>query len=210
MVDEKSPLKLSDAVKDRHEEMEVSNDYVPAAVLQRERLCGDGVAVNEQLFGWDGMILSAPMVKIKDELKPPAFLVSLGSYLVPLLPDARVVPTKKLWDKLTRDEEYVAFIQKSPLLYDDKPALRTAFVLMGFTEHIEREMDKVRIPMLIMHGAEDRITDPAMSQILFDRCSCRDKEIKIIEGAWHALLLDTCRKEVFDTMDEWITQRIKN
>ena len=200
-VNEKSTLK--------EDENTNSNDYAPADAVEQHHCVCSTDKYDDNLFGFDGMILSAPMAKIKDELKPPSFLMSFGLWVESLCPDARLVPTKSLLQFLTRDKEYFDMVQQSPLLYDDKPALRTGFVLLKFTEHIEKEMDKIRIPMLIMHGAADQVTDPTMSQILYDRCSCKDKEIKMIDGAWHALFIDTCREDVFDTADEWITQRIQ-
>eukprot|EP01084_Bolivina_argentea_P158951 276853_1 len=176
--DEKSPLRNHD-----HDisgkKQENKNDFIPKSLLKS--YCNyDHFSVNnnekDSLFGWDGMILSAPMVKLKDGMKPPDWLINMASYLVPLLPDARIVPTKSLADKLTRDEGYFQFIQKSPMFYDDRPALRTGFVLMNFSTHIEHTMDKVKLPVFILHGEEDRITDPDMSQLFYDKCSSKDKK----------------------------------
>jgi len=189
------------------------NDYIPETLL--ETYCNNDINVNvhnlsqDTLYGWDGLILSAPMVKIKDEMKPPQFLIDLAWYLVPLLPDARIVPTQSLVDKLTRDQTYFEMVKNNPLAYDDRPALRTAFVLKAFCDHIEKEMDKVKLPIFIMHGENDKVTDPAMSQLLYDKCSSKEKKIKVFKGAFHALLIDTCRKQVFDEIDAWIQQRNK-
>ncbi|CAI7783271.1 unnamed protein product [Closterium sp. NIES-54] len=45
---------------------------------------------------------------------------------------------------------------------------------------------QVTVPLLILHGAKDVVTDPAASQELFIRSSSADKEIKVYEGCWHA------------------------
>ena len=159
---------------------------------------------DDALYGWDGLILSAPMVAIKEEMKPKPFLIQLASFIVWLCPNARIVPTKPMVDKLTRCQKYFEFIQKSPLMYDDKPALKTAFNLLGFANKIESELEKVKLPLLVMHGEKDKITDPQMAQLLFDKCSSKQKKIKIFEGAFHALLLDECRDDVYKEVDEWI------
>ncbi len=201
-LDEKSPLKQG---KNAY-----ANDFIPRELLHH---CNDDMDIDtndrelDSLFGWDGMILSAPMVKIKETIAPPNWLTKIGKLFVPLLPEARVVPSKSLIDKLTRDEAYFEFVKQSPMLYDDKPALRTGFVLLAFTKHIESELHRVQLPVLIMHGEKDEITDPDMSRLFYDTCASTDKTIKIFEGAFHALLIETCRNQVFEEVDRWISQR---
>jgi len=222
-LDEKSPLKQNDSISANLP----FNDYVPRGVVestlmsprddnddedknmeQEERKYPAYSALQQEtLYGWDGLILSAPMVKIKDDMKPPEWLIQLGSCLVHWMPEARVIPTKDLASLLTRDQEYFEWIKQSPLLYDDRPALRTGFTLMAFSNHIESEVDKVQLPVLIMHGEKDEITDPEMSQFFYDKCGCKEKTIKIFKDAMHGLLFDTCKSEVYSTIDEWIKQQ---
>lgn len=42
--------------------------------------------------------------------------------------------------------------------------------------------------MLILHGAADRVTDPRVSQFLYDNASSEDKTLKLYEGSYHSLL----------------------
>jgi caffeoylshikimate esterase len=44
------------------------------------------------------------------------------------------------------------------------------------------------LPLLILHGAEDRVTDPAVSRALYEKACTKDKTIKIYEDTWHAVL----------------------
>lgn len=42
--------------------------------------------------------------------------------------------------------------------------------------------------MLILHGAADKVTDPRVSQFLYDSASCNDKTLKFYEGGFHCIL----------------------
>merc|ERR1719242_1390445 len=78
---------------------------------------GGAVAIQiskiETKHAWDGLILSAPMVKIKEEMQPRPILIQWASFIVSLVPNARIVPTKPMIDTLTRNEEYFEFVKKS-------------------------------------------------------------------------------------------------
>ena len=47
---------------------------------------------------------------------------------------------------------------------------------------------QVSAPLLILHGAEDKVTDPLVSQFLYERASSKDKTLKIYEGGYHGIL----------------------
>lgn len=42
--------------------------------------------------------------------------------------------------------------------------------------------------MLILHGADDRVTDPRVSQYLYDKSSSSDKTLKLYDGGFHCIL----------------------
>jgi acylglycerol lipase len=41
---------------------------------------------------------------------------------------------------------------------------------------------------LILHGAEDKVTDPLVSQYLYEKASSKDKTLKIYEGGYHGIM----------------------
>lgn len=47
---------------------------------------------------------------------------------------------------------------------------------------------QVSAPLLILHGAEDKVTDPLVSQFLYEKACSKDKTLKIYEGGYHGIL----------------------
>ena len=47
---------------------------------------------------------------------------------------------------------------------------------------------QVSAPLLILHGAADKVTDPLVSQFLYEKASSKDKTLKIYEGGYHGIL----------------------
>ena len=44
------------------------------------------------------------------------------------------------------------------------------------------------IPFVVLHGSDDRVTDPANSAALYNTSKIKDKTLHIYEGGWHCLL----------------------
>lgn len=47
---------------------------------------------------------------------------------------------------------------------------------------------QVASPMLILHGAADKVTDPLVSQFLYENAASKDKTLKLYEGGFHSIL----------------------
>ncbi|KAH9739359.1 Hydrolase 4 domain-containing protein [Citrus sinensis] len=74
------------------------------------------------------------------------------------------------------------------IVYKDKPRLRTALELLKTTEGIERRLEKVSLPLLILHGENDTVTDPSVSKALYEKASSKDKKCILYKDAFHSLL----------------------
>lgn len=49
-------------------------------------------------------------------------------------------------------------------------------------------MSQVASPMLILHGAADKVTDPLVSTFLYENASSKDKTLKLYEDGFHCIL----------------------
>ncbi|GMI74875.1 hypothetical protein like AT1G77420 [Hibiscus trionum] len=74
------------------------------------------------------------------------------------------------------------------IAYDDRTRLRTAVELLNATKKIEKQVEKVSSPLLILHGAADKVTDPAVSRFLYEQASSKDKTLKLYEEGYHCIL----------------------
>jgi hypothetical protein len=47
---------------------------------------------------------------------------------------------------------------------------------------------QVSLPLLVLHGAGDQVTDPSISKLLHEKAKSEDKTLKLYDDAWHCLL----------------------
>lgn len=69
---------------------------------------------------------------------------------------------------------------------------------------------QVSAPLLILHGAEDKVTDPLVSQFLYEKACSKDKTLKIYEGGYHGILEgepDERISSVHDDIISWLDFR---
>ncbi|CAI9775145.1 unnamed protein product [Fraxinus pennsylvanica] len=137
---------------------------------------------------WDGIVLVAPMCKIAEDMTPPAPLQKVLIFLSKIIPQAKLIPQKDLAELAFRELKKRKMTPYNVICYSDKTRLRTAVELLNATKYIESHVQEVASPMLILHGAADRVTDPQVSQFLYDNASSKDKTLKLYEGSYHSIL----------------------
>lgn len=70
--------------------------------------------------------------------------------------------------------------------------------------------EQVSLPFLVLHGGEDKVTDKAVSQQLYNDAASSDKSFKLYPGMWHGLLYGELPENIeivsADTIG-WLNQR---
>ncbi|KAJ3680840.1 hypothetical protein LUZ60_015329 [Juncus effusus] len=159
---------------------------------------------------WDGAILVAPMCKIADEMKPHPVLQNFLTFLTMIIPTWKIVPTEDIVDKAIKSQEWRDEVRNNPYCYKGRPRLRTGFNLLTVSLDIEKNLDKVSLPFIIVHGGDDQVTDPSVSQALYDSSMSKDKTLKLYSGMWHALTSGEPKENidmVFKDIIEWLDKR---
>ena len=155
----------------------------------------------------DGVVLSAPMIKIDDSLRPPAWQIAVLRKMKYFMPNAAVVPTDDgptLIAKCCKNEELRKVMLEDKRRYKGKVRICTADEFLRVTDLIQAEMDKFDVPFLILHGSDDVVTSPEFSQQFYDRTASTDKRIHVYEGMWHALSGEPDRERVWADIVAWI------
>ncbi|RZR86720.1 hypothetical protein BHM03_00013960 [Ensete ventricosum] len=68
----------------------------------------------------------------------------------------------------------------------------------------------VSLPFLIVHGGDDSVTDPSVSQSLYESASSDDRSFKLYPGMWHALTSGEPPENidlVFSDIIAWLDER---
>lgn len=142
----------------------------------------------KQPDAWSGAVLVAPMCKIADDMVPPPLVKQILIGLANILPKKKLVPQKDLAEAAFRDIRKRKLTAYNVICYKDRPRLRTAVELLWTTQEIEQKLEKVSLPILILHGEADVVTDPSVSKALYEKASSSDKRIILYKDAYHSLL----------------------
>jgi acylglycerol lipase len=101
-------------------------------------------------------------------------------------------------------------VKNSVVYFQRLPRLATAANMLFTSLSIADQLEQLRLPFLICHGADDRVCDPKMSQRMYDEASSADKTIKLYPGAWHALLVgeeEPTASRVRNDIIQWLEER---
>ncbi|XP_028126656.1 caffeoylshikimate esterase-like isoform X2 [Camellia sinensis] len=71
--------------------------------------------------------------------------------------------------------------------------------------------EEVSLPFLVLHGSEDKVTDPSVSKLLYESACSTDKSFKLYPEMWHALTYGELPKNidiVFSDIISWLDDKI--
>lgn len=132
-----------------------------------------------------GLVLSAAALRLGDDVGPG--LVKTTRKLGRNHPTWRVLALKPKW--FSRDPAVVDAVKGAdPLVDPRKIPASTAAALIDGIDRIQADMEKLAVPVLILHGDADRITPPEGSRQLAQRAGVADKALTIYPGYYHDLL----------------------
>ena len=125
------------------------------------------------------------------------------SHIAPRLP---VLKLKN--EDFSRDPKAVEGLNSDPLTaHEVQPAITVA-ALVRADERLRDEFPRITLPVLIMHGTEDKATVCQGSKFFYDTVGSKDKTMKLYEGHYHDLLNDYGKEGVIADMKAWIGERV--
>jgi alpha-beta hydrolase superfamily lysophospholipase len=105
---------------------------------------------------------------------------------------------------ISREKAAVDAYIHDPLNYTSKLRARWGTELLKTMIKLQSKMSEFSLPVLIMHGSADRISDPSSSKMLFEGVNSKDKTLKLYEGFYHEIFNDPERRQVFLDMEAWL------
>ncbi len=108
----------------------------------------------------------------------------------------------------SRDAAAVEAMNNDPLIKDESQPAETASEMLKAAARLKDNMPNFTVPVLIIHGTEDKATRPAGSQYFYDHAGSIDKTLKLYEGHYHDLLNDTDKELVMADILGWVNERL--
>ncbi|KAG9448937.1 hypothetical protein H6P81_008902 [Aristolochia fimbriata] len=200
--------RLVDDVAEHYSNVKENPEYKSLPSFLFGQSMGGAVALKihlKQPHAWDGAILVAPMCKIADDMVPPWLVTQILIGIAKLLPTAKLVPQKDFAEMAFKDVKKREMTKYNVVAYKSKPRLRTAVELLRTTQEIESRLEEVSLPLLVLHGEADIITDPSVSKTLYEKACSSDKKLHLYQDAWHSLLEGESDEMIFQVLDDIIS-----
>jgi acylglycerol lipase len=152
-----------------------------------------------------GLMVSASSLVPAPGVSP--LLLSMAGIISALAPKMGVTLLDA--STISRDQSVVDAYVNDPLVFRGKIPARTGAELARMWKQLPDKMPEIKLPILIMHGLADKLSDPRGSQLLYDRVGSQDKTLKIYDNCYHEICNEPEREQVFYDMEDWLTKHIK-
>jgi alpha-beta hydrolase superfamily lysophospholipase len=153
--------------------------------------------------GLKGVIASGPVLGAPG-VSP--FLLAISRILSVILPSF-AMDTKLDATTISRDPLVVKAYQEDPLVHSIGTA-RLGTELNAATRWTQAHAQDIRLPLLIVHGAEDRLALPADSRRFFDHVTFADKERIEYPGGFHEPHNDIEHPKVMADIERWVKRHL--
>ena len=150
------------------------------------------------------LALSGPAVIIATGT--PKIVMQLGKIVGKYLPD---VPVENLEAAaVSRDQKVVDKYNADPLVHHGKVPAGIARGMITAAEGFPARLPSLTIPVLLQHGSDDRLTDPAGSKLVADLSGSSDVTLKVYDGLYHEIFNEPEQEEVLNDLIEWLRPRV--
>jgi acylglycerol lipase len=152
-----------------------------------------------------GLVLTAPTIKPGSSVT--SFSIVLARSLSVILPTLGVSPIDA--SAISRDTSVVDAYRNDPLVYHGKIRARLGAELIDtMQKSLPVKMPKIELPVLIMQGTEDRLSNTEGSSFLYDSIKSRDKALKYYDGFFHEIFNEPEKARVLSDMRQWMMSHI--
>ena len=185
----------------------VTNDYKGIPVILYGHSMGGNLILNYLLRNSDGIIgaiATGPYLRLGFD--PPKWKVLLAKLSANVYP-ALSQPTGLERVALARSPQIIDEYENDPLVHDRMTASFFINIHQAGINAIARSKE-LEIPILLMHGSEDRLTSPEGSKD-FHANAGSNVTFHLLEGLYHEVHNEPEKNQVFKIQFEWIEALLK-
>lgn len=151
----------------------------------------------DKIAGW--ISSGSPLTVDKSVPAPLVMILSAIGAIAPTLRLAKIDPKD-----LTHDENIISAYITDPL-GDSKPnRLGMVRGIINNSHVVIAQLANLKLPILLLHGSEDRLCPASASPIIYEKAGSKDKTLKIYDGLYHEIHNETYYGRIMTDMIEWI------
>jgi alpha-beta hydrolase superfamily lysophospholipase len=151
-----------------------------------------------------GVVAAAPPL---GKVGVPPYLMALGRIMSRVWPRFSLQVGMDL-SGLARDPAVVETVLADPLFHRRGTARLSTEVTRAI-ERVQSRAAELSVPLLILHGSDDRMVPPDGSRAFFAKVRHPDRELREYPGAYHGLFADLNHQQVLLDLEHWIENRIR-
>ena len=148
-----------------------------------------------------GLILTAPAVTVGARVYP--LVRKLAAFVAAIFPRLRILQLGGA-SLVSRNPEAITRLEEDPLIYRGRFPVRTGAEILSAGERLRQQAEAIDIPLLILHGTSDLLTNVSGSEEIHRRASSPDKTLKVYEGLYHELFSEPEREAVLADFLDWL------
>lgn len=153
----------------------------------------------------DALAISGAPVTIDADVSPA--LIFVGKILNRVAPKMHLIDTSEV-GILSTDPQVDLDWEADPLTNKKPLRVRLGVEMNKMAADVRAHLADLRLPLLVMHGADDKLVNPSGSQITYDRASSTDKTLKLYPGMRHEIMNEVDKAQVLDDIVGWFDQHI--
>jgi alpha-beta hydrolase superfamily lysophospholipase len=153
----------------------------------------------------DGLVVSGPAVEVT---VGSALQRRLAGMLSALVPDLRVAAINAD-QKISRNPEVVRAYREDPLVDHGKIKARTGAEILVTMESLPARLPRLSVPLLLLHGTDDRICALTGSTMVHDAVSSPDKTLRRYQGLYHEVFNEPEREAILTDLVSWLDQHLR-
>ena len=124
---------------------------------------------------------------------------------------ARVSPGRGIFkvdpQTVSRDPAVIAAYEEDPLNFHGSFPAESIVALERVGMSFPKRLPALTLPLLILHGADDRLTSPSGSRLVDELASSHDKTLRIYPALRHEILNEPEQDAIIDEIVAWLIAR---
>ncbi|HEY7913667.1 MAG TPA: lysophospholipase [Blastocatellia bacterium] len=151
-----------------------------------------------------GAVVTSPLLGIAASVPAHKMMIArVGARMAPRLRVGNEIDPAAL----SRDPEVGRAYATDPLV-TRQVSVRWYWEAKRAMEEARESAAQIKLPILILHGTQDKIASLDATREVFERIGSKDKELGIYPDFYHELFNEPEKREVFERVSVWLEKRI--
>jgi alpha-beta hydrolase superfamily lysophospholipase len=108
---------------------------------------------------------------------------------------------------LSHDPQIARDYDTDPLNYRGKVMARTAAEMLRKADWALPRIPEIRIPLLCLHGGEDKLVSPEAGRYVYEHAGSSDKTLHIFDGLYHEVFNEIGKEDIYKLVADWLDAR---